>query len=201
MTQDRRECRTLARDLAAAIASLRSTGELSGHASRCQECARRVRSAASIGESLRQRPEMPAALSKPEFLEGIFERASEAFEAGPVGRELNEALRVPMPAELPWPAQEASPALAARLRAAGSSRPGWAWQHVRAEVQQARRVCATAIAVRFAAAASIMTLAVFAWRLSRSEGTTTEVPIVFIPVSELNPAFHPTAVLRQGTVR
>ena len=195
-------CRAFARELAAHVDALRQHGAMSAHAVVCPSCARRVKLAAALGDHLGGPPTVPVELSSPAFLASIHERAIDTFERTPVGVQLTDALRVVAPVEqLPWPLQVAEDRLAARLAEPVRANPAWLWRQARARaVSQPQRRTAS-VGMLAAVAASVALLAVFGWRIGRSEGTTTDLQIVFVPVSELPSAMHPTAALRLGVVR
>lgn len=197
-------CRGIARELEIHASALRRGGVLPEHAVACAACARRIRLAAALGDGLRARPEWPAAISSSAVLAKIHEHAIEALEQSPVGATLAEAMRVTVAAEdLPWPVQKAEGQVAVELSQSGRATPGWLWHEVRARVATngagangPRR--ASSVGMIAAVAASAALLAVFGWRIGRSEGTTSDLQIVFVPVSELPSAMHPTAALRQA---
>lgn len=76
-------CREALRDVASADAV--------AHVEGCSFCAARERARSAIGEWASVRPAIPAALKSSAMLEGIYERAAEAAEAGPVGEWLEQA--------------------------------------------------------------------------------------------------------------
>lgn len=193
-------CRALARALPEVVDAVRKGSQPPPHVGDCAGCARRLALAVGLGGAMSVRPrpaESPT--SRSEELAGIHARAAAAMEASPLGRRIGEALSAPIAApELPWPLQEVSGVLEPRLRRPGSKVPAWIWQHVQADVKSDARARARRRSLAAAVAASLALLAVFGWRIGRSEGTTTDIEIVFVPVSELPAAMSPTAVLRQG---
>lgn len=197
-------CRGIARELEIHASALRRGGVLPEHAAACAACARRIQLAAALGDVLRVRPESPSMLSSQAVLAKIHEHAIEALEQSPVGARLAEAMRVDVaPEDLPWPVQRAEGQIAVELSHSGHATPGWLWHAVRARAASTAAASngprrASSVGMIAAVAASAALLAVFGWRIGRSEGTTSDLQIVFVPVSELPLAMHPTAALRRA---
>ncbi|MGK0204854.1 MAG: hypothetical protein ACI9S9_003940 [Planctomycetota bacterium] len=61
------------------------------HIEACGFCSARVQARAGLAKWASARPAVPAALASPSLLEGIYERAAEAVEQGPIGAWLEEA--------------------------------------------------------------------------------------------------------------
>lgn len=194
------DCVLFARSLAEHLESQRR-GEQPAHAAACSDCARRLQLAAGLGRLAADRPKAPAALAKPQFLHSILEQVVEEAEASPLGEQLAAAMRVePMGDRLPWPAQTLEGGLEQHVAAPGPRTP--AWLHPQEAVHAGRRIrVGRGVAIASTVAASIALFAVFGWRAGRSEGTNSDLRIVFVPVSELPAVMHPTAVLRQAVVR
>lgn len=196
-------CRAFARILPDAVEAVRKGLEPPQHTRECAGCAKRLSLAAGLSRVLSVRPR-PAAASQgapsmADELAAIHARAIAAMEGSDLGSRIGHELSKPVAApELPWPLQEAAGVHEPQLRRPGSKVPAWIWQHVQADVQSAARIRARRRSLAAAVAASLALLAVFGWRIGRSEGTTTDIEIVFVPVSELPVAMSPTAVLRQG---
>jgi len=204
-----RDCRAFARDIERHVAARRA-GRVAPHADVCADCARRLRLAAGFASALRVQPAVPDELRAPDFLERIHERVLDGFESGPLGNGLRTALRAPLPGSEPeWPLQTTSPVLAVAMQpstglpSTGQLRtPGWLWARVRfgmrrlatGSVRQAQRRAALA-------AAAIVLAALLGWKLGRTDGTSSDVQIVFVPVTERPPVMHPVAILSQGAFR
>ena len=47
----------------------------------------------------------------------------------------------------------------------------------------------------------IVLAALLGWKLGRTDGTSADVQIVFVPVTERPPVMHPAAILSQGAFR
>lgn len=150
-------------------------------------------------------PPVPAELSDPAFLEGIYERAA----ADDLGQVLADALPPrPAPEEVaPGAVYEAEardrPELEAHLR--GSRAPGWLWQRVQADLRRQlagrrRHVRLSRFRVAAAAAVLLMVGAGLAVNLGRSEVTTQvpEIDIQVVPVDQpLGRVFYPTDLVRE----
>jgi len=101
---------------------------------------------------------------------------------------------------LPWPAQTLDGELDRHVAASQPRTP--TWLHPQVSMHAGRRIrVSRGVAIASTVAASIALIAVFGWRAGRSEGTNSDLRIVFVPVSELPAVMHPTAVLRQAVVR
>jgi hypothetical protein len=208
-TMHDRDCRAFARDIERHVAERRA-GRAVSHAAVCADCARRLRLAAGLANALRVPPAVPPEVQAPGFLEHIHERVLDAFESGPLGDGLRAALRAPLQGHEPeWPLQTTSPVLAGAMQPAASGQPsglprtpGWLWTRVRfgmrrlaqGSVRQAQRRAALA-------AAAIVLVALLGWKLGRADGTSSDVQIVFVPVTERPPVMHPVAILSQGSFR
>jgi hypothetical protein len=70
-----------------------SAGEqsVSEHIEACGFCSARVQARATLAKWASARPAVPAMLASPSVLEGIYERAAEAVEQGPIGTWLEQA--------------------------------------------------------------------------------------------------------------
>lgn len=70
-----------------------STGEqaVSEHIEACGFCSARVKARATLTKWASARPAVPAVLASPSVLDGIYERATEAVEQGPIGTWLEQA--------------------------------------------------------------------------------------------------------------
>lgn len=62
-----------------------------GHIEACGFCSARLQARANLAKWACARPTIPAALASPSVLEGIYERAAEAVEHGPIGEWLEQA--------------------------------------------------------------------------------------------------------------
>lgn len=196
-------CRGFARLLPEAVASVRRGQAAPEHVRECPACAQRLALAVAFGRSLAKRPDpTPAAggvTVLADELAGIHERATSAMESSSFGTRLGKELSRAVPApEGPWPLQEVPGILEPQMRRPGTRVPAWIWQRLQADARSAARANSRRRSVAAAIAASLALLAVFGWRIGRSEGTTTDIEIVFVPVSELPVAMSPTAILRQG---
>lgn len=194
------DCVLFARSLADHLEAQRR-GEQPVHAAACADCARRLQLAAGLGRLAADRPKAPAALLRPQFLHSVLEQVVEEAEASPLGESLAAAMRVePMGDRLPWPAQSLEGGLERHVATAQPRTP--AWLHAQGAAHAGRRIrIGRGVAIASTVAASIALFAVFGWRTGRSEGTNSDLRIVFVPVSELPAVMHPTAVLRQAVVR
>lgn len=184
------------------------------HALACASCARRLRFAMSFAHSLRQRPFLPAELASPQFLEQIHEQIVQSFEGASTG-SLRAAIRgectgheIPRPS-LPWPLQSTKPVIEELLRSVPGpgEAPALLWPKVRQHVGAvAGRSPRTMFRRVGAVAASVALFAVIGWKFGQEQGTSANIPIVFVTAAELPPSLHltllhPTAVLREGPVR
>lgn len=85
-------CRAALREVMSDSGSLEAlTPANRQHVDSCGFCSTRVRARGSLAEWVRARPAVPAELASPSVLEGIYERATEAAELGPVGAWLEQA--------------------------------------------------------------------------------------------------------------
>lgn len=203
--------------------------ELEGHASRtaagssrpdhalgCASCARRLEFAMALASPLKQRPSLPAELASPRFFEQIHEQIVQQFEVADPAGALRAALRgeavgqeIPRP-NLPWPLQATEPVIEESLRSPSlpGSAPALLWprvrQHVGALGARAVRSPRTTVRRVGAVAASVALFAVIGWKFGQEQGTSANIPIVFVTAAELRPSqltlLHPTAVLRDGPV-
>lgn len=154
-------------------------------------------------------PPVPAELSDPSFLEGIYERAA----ADDLGGLLQEALpRRSAPEEVVasecWARNAVDrPELVAHFRgSAGSRAPGWLWQRIQADLrrqQAARRRQTRVFRLRAAAAAAVLLVlgaglsAHLFWREPANSEAVEPDSIQVQPLEEpLGQAFHPTDRLR-----
>lgn len=193
------ECLKFARRLHEALDAVRSGDPLPPHALGCPECGRRLKLATSFGRALAERPQAAGQPGRMPEIGVIYERVSASIDESALGKLVAVELARPMPApETVWPLQETPDVLQPQLRHPGTAVPAWLWQHVRADAAHATRTRFRRRTAAAAIAASLALLAVFGWRTGRSEGTTSDIEIVFVPVSELPLAMSPTAVLREG---
>lgn len=171
------------------------------HKRRCAFCRDRARARRAFEPLLRVRPAAPVELAKPAFLEGIYARAAEAAEQGPLGRWVEDA---------PAPRVEATPELGesfersdlARSLLSAPPRPDAAvWSGVRdqvlAEVSAEGSVGSSRRKLRSwrglaASAAAAAVLAV----ISLSDGTPDEPRIVFTELGKVPDV--PFAIVRHG---
>lgn len=193
------ECLKFARRLHEALDAVRSGGPVPPHALGCAECSRRLKLATSFGRALGEHPRAVGQPGRMPEIGDVYERVSASIDESALGKLVTAELARPMPApETVWPLQETTGVLQPQLRRPGAAVPAWLWQRVRADAAHATRARFRRRSAAAAVAASLALLAVFGWRTGRSEGTTSDVEIVFVPVSELPLAMNPTAVLRQG---
>lgn len=194
------DCRQFARQLADHIDAARA-GLVPAHANECAACANRLKLARGFGGLLARRPEAPSQLQHSKFLASVHESVVEAAEASPLGHVLGAAMRVPpLGDRLPWPVQTLGAEIRDSLQAV-PTRESAAIRPLVAGGVERRALHRRRFAAASAVAASVALLAVFGWRVGRSEGTNEDVRIVFVPVSELPAVMHPIAVLRQAVVR
>lgn len=202
-------CLRFLRELESHAAVRRSGGPLPQHAQACAGCARHLDFALFVAAPLRSRPAVPTELRSAAILEGIHERAASTMAASPFGHALASALRqVPAPLEMPWPLQAPHAGeIDDLLREPGQRAPAWLWRNARGVRVPARAVAAhrgsarRRMSVLAATIAVLAVLAVLGWQRGRSDGTKTDVQIVFVPLTEMPPVLHPAAVLRQGIPR
>ncbi len=211
----RSACRTFLRQIERHVSFARSPGAhlkpiRPEHAEVCAACARHLQVAVSLSRCLSQRPPVPLRLADPSFLESVFERVLQDIESEPGTGAVQAAIRGSSPGarikipELPWPVQTLAVdvGIEAALRRRDVPAPGLIWPRVRSGMRlvvgETRR---TAIRRAAFAAASIALFALLGWKLERSDGTSTEVQIVFVPTAEMPSVPHPASVLRQGSLR
>jgi hypothetical protein len=196
-------CLQFLRELERHAAVRRASGPLPQHAQACADCARHLDFALFVAAPLRIRPAVPAALHSERFFEGILEHTASTMADSGFGQVLADALRkVPAPSETPWPLQAPHASkIDGLLRAPARRVPGWLMQNARSRVAVAASSRWTSRRRLLVLAATIAVLAVFGWQRGRSNGTPTDVQIVFVPVTEMPSVLYPAAVLRQGGIR
>ncbi len=103
------------------------------------------------------RPELPAALSSQEFLEGIYERALDR-SASRLATPLREALqRVQAPKDVAWCEPETASALTQGMRQLPRRpAPGLLWPRIRADLRSVVRHRRQVRRLRFAAIAAVL---------------------------------------------
>ena len=86
-------CRAALREVMSDSGKL-STGEqgASEHIEACGFCSARVQARSTLSKWASARPVVPAVLASPSVLEGIYERAAEAVEQGPIGTWLEQSV-------------------------------------------------------------------------------------------------------------
>lgn len=189
---------------AACRAALRRGDAASEHARSCSFCAQRFAAQDALAAFARQRPASPEALRAPAFLEGVYERAVEHAEQGPISTWLDEA---PAPADaVPvdgaprrWEDAFTESQTARELVQRPASPGPEAWSGVRRNVLDAVAQEASSRRRSFrgwrgalagAAAAAILVA------ISVSDGTPEEPKIVFTELGEVPDV--PFAIVRYG---
>jgi len=180
-------------------------GPVPEHAAQCRGCARRLALAVEVAAHLRVAPPIPAALRSPAFLEAVYDRSLRDLEPLGEALDLTSAFAAQPPAGLEWPLQRPGRHVADVLRETGraSMAPPWLWRNVREQTVAVRRAHAArqVLLRRVAVAASLAAVALFGWQAARSEGTSVEVPIVTVPVSDSSILFAAAPVSPVGALR
>ncbi|MCK5943604.1 MAG: hypothetical protein KAI24_16595 [Planctomycetes bacterium] len=191
-------CRAALRD--------RESPEATRHVAACAFCSARLEAEPVLGAFAAATPAAPAALARPEFLEGIYERAVEQAEHGPVGQwveasarpvaELDTARIAP---DAAWVAPSLESELAQDLMRPPVSPDPEVWSNVRQTILD-----------EVSAEAGLRRLKPFAWRaalagaaaaaiigmIAVSEGTKEAGPIVFTELGEAPDV--PIVIVRYG---
>jgi len=169
------------------------------HISTCSFCAARQSAPAALAGFAAARPEMPAELASPALLEGVYERAVEMAEQGPVAEWL-DAAPTPTHADEPqWQDSMIDSELARELVRRPVSPTPEVWSDVRrtifdevsaeAGVRRRKPFNWRILLAGAAAAAVIATISV-------SNGTKEQEPIVFTELGEAPDV--PFAIVRFG---
>ena len=101
----------------------------------CASCTERLAAARRTAKALEavSRPEIPAEVSSPEFLNEIYARANDQLESS-MASELRRVLSpVSAPADVSWIEEDLRPEIQAPLQQAlrQTRSPGWMWKRIR----------------------------------------------------------------------
>lgn len=183
-------------------AALRDPGsaEAGQHTSSCSFCSARQAAPAALGAFAAERPEVPEELHSPAMLEGIYERAVEMAEQGPVAEWLDAAPAPQQMDEPQWQDSLVDSELAKQLVRRPEFPDAEVWSDVRRTILD-----------EVSAEAGVRRLNPFNWRIllasaaaaavigmiTVSDGTKQEAPIVFTELGEAPDV--PFAIVRYGS--
>lgn len=161
--------------------------EAAGHVASCSFCSARLAAPAALGAFVAARPPVPAELASKAMLEGVYERAVEMAEQGPVAEWL-DAAPAPQQVEAPqWEDSLMDSEIARELVRRPESPSAEAWSDVRrtildevsaGSVARSQKPRRWPLLLAGAAAAAVLGM------ITVSEGTKEEAPIVFMELGE-----------------